>query len=64
MAEFEKKVRKILKENGFHLHRHGKGDHSIWYNPDSKIKVAVDGKIKSRHMANSILKDAGINHKF
>jgi predicted RNA binding protein YcfA (HicA-like mRNA interferase family) len=64
MAEFENKVRKILKENGYYFERHGKGDHDIWYNPVINNSVSVDGKIKSRHSANGILKEAGINYRF
>ncbi|MBR3277135.1 MAG: type II toxin-antitoxin system HicA family toxin [Eubacterium sp.] len=64
MAEYEKKVRQILKEHGYAFERHGKGDHDIWYNPATNIHVTVDGKIKSRHTANEILKQCGIEYKF
>ena len=64
MAEYEKIVRKILKEYGYSFHHHGKGDHDIWFNVETKKKVTVDGKIKSRHMANQIMKEAGINYHF
>ncbi len=64
MAEFEKKVREIMKDNGCYFVRHGKGDHDIWYSPITKINVTVDGKIKSRHTANEIMKQSGIKHKF
>lgn len=33
MAEYEKKIRKILAEHGCTLIRHGKGDHDIWHSP-------------------------------
>ena len=64
MAEYEKKVRKILLESNCYLKRRGKGDHDIWYSPITNRNVTVDGKIKSRHTANSILKESGINHRF
>jgi len=64
MAEFEKKVRNVLKQNGWEFYRRGKGDHDIWINPDTNYKVTVDGVIKSRHTANGIMKQAKINHKF
>lgn len=64
MAEYEKKVRAILKQNGFKFLRHAKGDHDIWNNAETGKQVTVDGKIKSRHMANEILKESGINYKF
>lgn len=60
MAEYEKKVRKILKEYGCYFVRHGKGDHDIWYSPINNANVAVDSKIKSRHTANAVLKESGI----
>lgn len=64
MAEYEKKVRKILSENGCEFLRHGKGDHDIWFSPITNRKIVVDGKIKSRHSANEILKQSGIDYRF
>ena len=64
MAEYEKRVRKILAENGCIFKRHGKGDHDTWYSPITKLPITVDNKIKSRHTANGILKRAGIDYKF
>ena len=64
MVEYEKKVREILKQNGFKFLRHAKGDHDIWHNPEKGNQVTVDGKIKSRHMANVILKQSGIDYRF
>lgn len=56
MAEYEKVVREILKRNGCVFVRHGKGDHGIWYSPISNKNMPVDSKIKSRHVANAIMK--------
>ena len=64
MAEYERKVRSILTENGAYFHRQGKGDHEIWISPHSQKPITVDGKIKSRYMANKILKEAGLDYKF
>lgn len=64
MAEYEKKVRKILKQNGCHFIRNGKGDHEIWENKETGKRVAVDHVIKSRHTANAILKEIGIDYHF
>ena len=64
MAEYEKKGREILAQNGCTFYRHGKGDHDIWYSPISGRHVTVDGKIKSRHTANAILRQCGIKYKF
>lgn len=64
MAEYEKKVREILRQNGCTFVRRGKGDHDIYYSPIKNTNVTVDTKIKSRHMANEIMKQSGINYHF
>jgi TPP-dependent indolepyruvate ferredoxin oxidoreductase alpha subunit len=64
MAEYEKKVRQILRENGCHFVRHGKSDHDIWHSPISDRNFTVDGKINIRHVANAIMKQAGIKYHF
>ena len=64
MAEYEKKVRKILNKNGCEFVRHGKGDHDIYYSPITKKNFTVDNKIKSRHTANAIMKQSGIKYRF
>jgi hypothetical protein len=64
MAEYEKKVRQILKESGCNFLRHGKGDHDVWYSPITNLPITVDGEIKSRHVANAIIKRAGIDYHF
>ncbi|MCL2720879.1 MAG: type II toxin-antitoxin system HicA family toxin [Treponema sp.] len=64
MAEYEKKVRQVLKENGCHFVRHGRGDHDIWHSPINNRNFTVDGKINIRHVANEIMKQAGIKYHF
>ena len=64
MAEYEKKVREILMQNNCVFKRRGKGDHDIWFNPSTNRSFPVDSKIKSRHTANAILKQAGIAYRF
>ena len=64
MADYEKKVREMLQDAGCRFVRHGKGDHDIWYSPITNRHVTVDGKIKSRHTANAILKQCGIDGRF
>jgi len=64
VAEYEKKVRAVLHEHDCYLVRRGKGDHDVWFSPISNARFPVDNKIKSRHMANTIMKQAGIKHKF
>jgi predicted RNA binding protein YcfA (HicA-like mRNA interferase family) len=64
VASYEKDVRRVLAQNGCELVRQGKGDHEIWQSPISGRRFVVDGKIKSRHTANAIMKQAGIEHHF
>ena len=64
MAEYEKKVRQILWENGCYFVRHGRGDHDIWFSPINDRNFTVDGKINIRHVANGIMKQAGIKYHF
>jgi len=64
MAEYEKKVREILREHDCYFVRRGKGDHDIWYSPITNRIITVDGKINIRHVANAIMKQAGIEYHF
>jgi hypothetical protein len=64
MAEYEKNVRKKLSEYGCTFLRRGKGDHEMWHSPITKCSFPVDGEIKSRYMANVIIKQAGIDYNF
>jgi len=64
MAEYEKVVRRVLRKNGCSFVRHGKGDHDIWFSPITNNSFPVDGKIKSRHVANIIMRQSGIEHRF
>ena len=64
MAEHEKEVRAELAAQGCTFVRHGKGDHDIWYSPITGRHITVDGKIKSRHTANAIMKQSGLARRF
>ncbi len=64
MAEYEKKVREILRQNGCSFVRHGKGDHDIWHSPINNKNFPVDKKIKSRYVANAIMRQSGIDFHF
>ncbi len=64
MGDFSPDVKKILRANGCYWVRSGKGDHEIWFSPITKRHVTVDGKILSRHTANAILKQAGLEKQF
>ncbi|MGB0720338.1 MAG: type II toxin-antitoxin system HicA family toxin [Bdellovibrionales bacterium] len=61
---FYKNLTKLLKANGCIFVRQGKGDHEIWYSPISDKNFPVDKIVKSKFLANAVLKQAGIDHKF
>jgi len=64
VADYAPQLKRLLKEQGCVFHRQGKGDHEIWYSPISKHYFPVDSKIKSRHTANGVLKQAGLAKAF
>lgn len=64
MPGYTKPLKQILSDHGCEFFRQGRGDHEVWWNPTSGKKFDVDSNIKSRHTANEVLKQAGINKKF
>ncbi|MFZ1990442.1 MAG: type II toxin-antitoxin system HicA family toxin [Alphaproteobacteria bacterium] len=64
MAGYIGDIIRILRQHDCRFVRNGKGDHQIWFSPITKRSFTVDAGVKSRHTANAILKQAGINHKF
>ena len=64
VAWYEKRVRELLGKHGCCFVRRGKGDHDIWYSPITRRHVTVDGRIKSRHTANAVLKQSGVDFRF
>jgi hypothetical protein len=61
---FGKALKALLREHGCSFVRHAKGDHEIWFSPITNLNVTVDTGCKSRHTANAVLKQAGIDHRF
>ncbi|MBE7184748.1 MAG: type II toxin-antitoxin system HicA family toxin [Methylobacterium mesophilicum] len=64
MNDFAPPLKKLLRAQGWELLRHGKGDHDIWHHPKNGRKLTIDHKIKSRHTANAVLKQAGLAKAF
>jgi HicA toxin of bacterial toxin-antitoxin, len=64
MADDTPKLRRLLRKAGCYLERRGKGDHEIWYSPITDRRVPVDNKIKSRHTASGVLRQAGLDKAF
>lgn len=63
MSDFSPELKRILLQYGCRFERAGKGDHGIW-SPITNKRFPVDSKIKSRHTANGVLKQAGIEKQF
>ncbi len=63
MKDFGKAVRERLRDSGGAFLRRGKGDHDVWTTAAGK-RVVIPFRIKSRHTANDILKDAGLPKAF
>lgn len=64
MSAFWPALRRILMDSGYEHLRSGKGDHVIWWNPETGRKVSIDTGSKSRHSANETLKQAGLPKAF
>jgi HicA toxin of bacterial toxin-antitoxin, len=63
-SSFTPQLKKLLVVHGCHFERQGKGDHEVWFSPITQRRFVVDGEIKSRHTANAVLKQAGIEKQF
>lgn len=64
MESFTPELKRLLTTAGCKFVRSGKGDHEIWFSPMTKLHFVVDGKIKSRHTANAVLRQAGLPKHF
>jgi predicted RNA binding protein YcfA (HicA-like mRNA interferase family) len=64
MADFYREIVALLRTNGYQLLRTGKGSHEIWFNPITRKSVTVPRSTKSRHTANEVLKQIGLQKKF
>lgn len=52
----------VLRQHGYSLLRVAGGSHEVWSN--GAHHQTVSKNMPSRHMANAIMKQAGISHKF
>jgi predicted RNA binding protein YcfA (HicA-like mRNA interferase family) len=64
VADYYRKLVRILRDNGWELKRQAKGDHELWWNPRTNAHMLVDVKSKSRVTANKTLKKAGLPKAF
>jgi hypothetical protein len=63
MSDFTPMLKRLHREAGCYFVGSGKGDHEIWFSPKVGRNVTVDSKIKSRHTANSVLKQSALEKK-
>ena len=61
---FYAQIVEALRDAGCSFRRNGKGDHEIWYSPLSDRTFTVDKGSLSRHTANAVMKQAGIDRRF
>jgi predicted RNA binding protein YcfA (HicA-like mRNA interferase family) len=61
MNGFFDQVKAVLKQHGFSFVRQ-KGSHQTWC--QGSLCVTVSTNCASRHTANAIMKQAGIDHRF
>jgi hypothetical protein len=64
MSDYTRALKDILVENRCWFVRRGRGDHEVWESPISRRRFTVDNEIKSRHTANTVLKQAGLPKAF
>ena len=64
MADLYRELVEILRKNGCHLVRPGKGSHEIWYSPITQRHFAVPFDVKKGPTANAILRQAGLPKAF
>jgi predicted RNA binding protein YcfA (HicA-like mRNA interferase family) len=62
MNGYESQIKTILSQHGWAYLRNGKGSHEIWKKGNEGQTIPKG--CKSRHPANKIMKQCGINHKF
>jgi predicted RNA binding protein YcfA (HicA-like mRNA interferase family) len=64
MADFYRDLIAVLTANKCTFVREGKGSHEIWYSPVSRQNFTIPKTTKSRHIANIVLKQAGLKKAF
>ena len=62
--KLSEELRRLLREAGCELVRQGRGDHEIWRSSRTGALLVVDDGMKSRHIANRVLKAAGLPKAF
>jgi hypothetical protein len=63
MASYTPRLKTYLLSKNCRFERQGKGDHEIWYSPINGKRFPIDHDIRSRHLANKVVREAGIDEK-
>jgi len=61
---YDRDVRRLLRDAGCEMVRQGKGSHEIWQSPITNRRFPVPIGIESRHTANGVPKQAGLQRPF
>lgn len=64
VEDYTQPLKRLLRNAGCEFVRPGRGDHEIWRSPITNVHFVVDSKIKSRHTANAVLRQAGLPKQF
>jgi hypothetical protein len=64
VGSLARELKKMLSDAGCYMVRSGKGDHEFWYSPINGQHFVVDSGLDYRHLANIVLKQAGLEKKF
>ena len=62
-SNYYRQVVDAVRKQGFTRIRQGKGSHEIWAQATGGKKISIPGKLRSRHTANGMLKDAGCSER-
>jgi HicA-like toxin of HicAB toxin-antitoxin system len=63
-VKLSEELRRLLRAAGCEPVRQGRGDHKIWHSPKTGAMLVIDDGMKSRHIANRVLKAAGLPKGF
>lgn len=63
MADYRRKLIKILEANGCSFVRHASGSHDLWQSPHSNARFVVQHDLSSKVAANNVLKQAGLTER-
>ena len=64
MNGYEQQIKKILGAHGWRYVRSGKGSHEMWGKDGKGNLQTIPKNCKSRNLANVIMKQCGVKHKF